>query len=247
MNELWEELKPHLNEGMNTTMIYRWVSQYLREHSEGLAARYSLKKAIMEMGPSGYPFEKLVSKVLEKEGFKTQTSQVLNGICVNHEVDVVAKKDNRIQYIECKYHNKRDVNCDVKVPLYIHSRFNDLVAFARHQGIHNEMESWIYTNTGFTEDAIQYATCSKLHLVAWNYPKNNGLNDRLDRLKIYPITCLTTISSDEKALLMGKDIILVQELLSNMRVLRNFSLTQERRHRIMNECLHLTEENHGKK
>ena len=236
MNELWEELKPHLNEGMNTTMIYRWVSQYLREHSEGLAARYSLKKAIMEMGPSGYPFEKLVSKVLDKEDFRTQTSQILNGICVNHEVDVVAQKENRIQYIECKYHNKRDVNCDVKVPLYIHSRFNDLVAFARQQGIQKEYESWIYTNTGFTEDAIQYATCSKLHLVAWNYPKNNGLNDRLDRLKIYPITCLTTLTQIEKDKLLILDCITVKDLVANSSILNKIELSHNRIKNVLKEA-----------
>ena len=49
-------------DGMTTHMIYQWVYNYLREHTDSLAARYKLKKAFMELGPSGYPFEQLVSK-----------------------------------------------------------------------------------------------------------------------------------------------------------------------------------------
>ena len=45
----------------------------------------------MELGPSGFPFEKLVGKILEQEGFETRVGVIVQGNCVQHEVDVIAR------------------------------------------------------------------------------------------------------------------------------------------------------------
>jgi hypothetical protein len=244
---MWQEIQPKLMDGMTTHMIYQWVYNYLREHTDSLAARYKLKKAFMELGPSGYPFEQFVSKILEKDHFKVQTSIILQGHCVQHEVDVIADKGNVRRFIECKYHNKAEINCDVKIPLYIHSRFNDLVleATKRIENKTIKFESWIYTNTAFSIDAIQYAQCNGIHLVGWNFPLHKGLNQVVDFLKLYPITCLTTITDDEKRVLLDKNIVLVEEILDKSKVLRPLSLSEQRRNKIMNECLSLTQRHHA--
>ncbi len=122
-----DEVNDLLYEGIPTGKIYRKAYEMLRKRSRSKAARYKLKKAIMELGPSGYPFERFVGAILEQQGFRSEVGVVVAGKCVTHEIDVMASKNSKLILVECKFHNRPGVKCDVKVPLYIHSRFRDVV------------------------------------------------------------------------------------------------------------------------
>lgn len=77
--------------------------------------------------------------------------------------------------VECKFHSSRDTKSDVKVPLYIHSRFDDIRKELSRQNPGGKMsfEGWLVTNTRFTEDAIRFGRCAGLHLVSWDYPEQS--------------------------------------------------------------------------
>ena len=64
--------------------------------------------------------------------------------------------------VECKFHAGRDANSDVKVPMYIFSRFNDLKEKKYPIFSNRDMISkcWIVTNNRFTSDAVNFAKCS---------------------------------------------------------------------------------------
>lgn len=121
-----DEIKALLYDGISTKEIYKMVFTLLRKSSRPTAARYKLKKAIYELGPSGFPFEKFIEEILKYEGFQTQINSIVKGHCVNHEVDVIAEKNEQHFMVECKFHNTQGIICNVKIPLYIHSRFQDL-------------------------------------------------------------------------------------------------------------------------
>ena len=80
----------------------------------------------MELGPSGFPFEKFVAAIIKEEGYQTEVGVIVQGACVTHEVDVVATTDHQHIMVECKYHNQQGRVNDVKIPLYIQSRFLDI-------------------------------------------------------------------------------------------------------------------------
>ena len=52
--------------------------------------------------------------------------EIVKGHCVNHEIDVIAEKEDYRFMIECKFRNLPGTNCDVKIPLYIQARFKDV-------------------------------------------------------------------------------------------------------------------------
>src|ERR1700685_1354929 len=53
-----------LHPGIMTEEIYRHAFQMLREHEEKpVAARYSMKRAVFALGPSGFPFERFLAEV----------------------------------------------------------------------------------------------------------------------------------------------------------------------------------------
>lgn len=232
-----ETIEKELYDGISTKKIYKMAFQLLKKVSNFHAAKYNLRAAIMALGPAGFYFEKFIAKVFEIEGFQTLINQTLNGKCVSHELDVVLKKDTKISMVECKFHNSQDAKTDVKVPMYILSRFNDLnkndyFLFNQSSKI---SKCKIVTNNRFTEDAIQFGTCSGLELLSWNYPVGNSLKDLVDTYHIYPITALTTLTLSEKDKLLIRDIITVRDLLENKDCLTKIDLSQNRIKNILKE------------
>ena len=191
------------------------------------------------MGPEGFVFEKYIAKILMEYGFVAEVGQILNGRCVNHEVDIIAEKENQVCMIECKYHNSRGTKSDIKTALYIHSRFLDLEKAYRKKDINNNthFEAWLVTNTKCTSDAIKYAGCVGLKILAWHYPEVENLEYFIETKKLYPISILSTITERQRDILFDSNIILAKELGSyKMDSLAELiSVRQSRASKILNE------------
>lgn len=211
-----DSLLPRVVPGLSTRKLYRMAFGMLRKRSKPTAARYRLKRGILDLGPSGFPFERFVARILEHDGYGAEVGLTVQGRCVAHEVDVVADKGSQRFLVECKYHNTQGRVCDVKVPLYIQARFLD-VAEHWHALPGNgarELQGWLVTNTRFTSDALQYGQCAGLRMVSWDHPAKGSLRDRIDRSGLYPLTCLSTITQAEKERLLEQGLVLARELLS---------------------------------
>ena len=236
-----DAIEKEIYEGISTKQIYKMAFGLLKKASNSHAARYNLKEAIRLLGPAGFFFEKYIARLFSSENYQAVTNFILQGKCVSHEIDVLIKKDNTIAMIECKFHMGKDANSDVKVPMYILSRFNDLkdnrhTIFTRNDTV---SKCWIVTNNRFTTDAIAFAKCSKLNLLSWNYPDNNNLKTKNDTNYLYPITCLTTLSLAEKDKLLVLDVILVKELINNSECLEKIGLSSNRIKNVLKEASEL--------
>jgi len=224
------EIAKQLYEGISTKRIHELAFDLLKENAGHLAAKYHLKQAIMELGPSGYPFEKYIGEILRCQGYGVKIGVTIKGQCVQHEIDVLAQLGQLQVMIECKYHNLPGIVCDVKIPLYIQSRFKDLEAQWKkfpEQGI-NQYQGWVVTNTRFSNDAMQYGLCVGLKLIGWDSPGKGSLKDQIDSLGLYPITCLTSLTKEEKQNLLDKKIVLCQELYYNPKILEQTGVNPSR-------------------
>tara|TARA_A100000171_G_scaffold51234_1_gene64973 strand:- start:1664 stop:2506 length:843 start_codon:yes stop_codon:yes gene_type:complete len=237
IQEIVEQVENKIYEGITTKKIYQMAFKILKGKSRVSASKYKLKKALMELGPSGFPFEKLVGKLLAHEGFSTQVGVIVQGNCVQHEIDVIAQKDNQHYMIECKYHSDQGRTCNVKIPLYIQSRFLDVKAKWEHQKGHETKlhKGGVYTNTRFTTDAVQYGKCVGLLLTSWDYPMGNGLKDRIDKLGLHPLTALTTLTKAEKTKLLDTGIVLCKELHKKPALLEQIGIDKKRHKKILED------------
>lgn len=200
IHQIIDTVSDELYLGISTKEIYNRAYTLLKKKKSVFASKYKLKRAIYELGPTGFPFEKFVAAILEYSGYTTEVDKIMSGICVSHEIDVFAEKKEKISIIECKFHGEEGRNCNVKVPLYINSRYMDVKAYWNSEVKKKQFESgWVVTNTRFTSDAIQYGKCVGLYLLSWDYPKNNGLKERIDRLGLYPITVCSLLTDREKS------------------------------------------------
>lgn len=241
IQDVAQQVLGQVEEGMSTKIIYQMAFKMLKSRSRVSASKYKLKKALMELGPSGYPFEKLVGEILTSEGFNTEVGVIVQGNCVSHEVDVIAEKGNDHYMIECKYHSDQGRFCNVRTPLYIQSRFLDVkIQWERQQDHETKFhQGGLYTNTRFTTDAIQYGTCVGLMLVSWDYPRQNGLKERIDKAGLYPLTALTTLTKAEKTRLLDMGIVLCKEILENPTLLEQTGISQSRHHKILEDSREL--------
>lgn len=215
-----------LYDGIPTQKIYREAFRKLKKESKRSAGHYKLKEAIRELGPTGYPFEKFVAELLYRMGYQTEVGVTIEGECVSHEIDVIAIRDNDYFMIECKFHNRKENTCNVKVPLYIQSRFLDLKKNWLNKPEHEDRNhrGWIVTNTRFTSDAERYGECVGLKLLSWDYPKNNGLKDLITRVGLYPVTSLSSLNKQEKEMLLDMDVIFCSQLYENPELLEKIGI-----------------------
>ena len=237
VQQIVEQVESQLYDGITTKTIYQMAFKMLKNKARVNASKYKLKKAIMELGPSGFPFEKFVGKILEMEGFSTNVGVIVQGNCVQHEVDVIAQKGDKHYMIECKYHSDQGRFCNVKIPLYIHSRFLDVEKQWEQQKGHEAKlhKGGVYTNTRFTTDAIQYGKCVGMLMTSWDYPRGNGLKDRIDKWGLHPLTALTTITKAEKTKLLDEGIVLCKELHESPKLLEKIGIDIKRHKKILED------------
>lgn len=242
VDDILNKIGKEIYEGISTKEIYKRAFSLLKKEANSHAARYNLRAALQLLGPAGFFFEKYIARLFAAEGYVTVTNLILKGKCVSHEIDVLAKKDNTIVMIECKFHSRREATSDVKVPLYVLSRFSDLkekqhVIFSLKDTV---SKCWIATNNRFTSDAIDFAKCSGLNLLSWDYPKDNNLKTKNDIDCLYPVTCLTTLSIAEKDKLLILDVLLVKELVNNSDKLEKIGLSSNRVKNVLKEARELS-------
>ena len=237
VKNILKDISSKLYPGISTKKIYRLAFNNLRNNPGSLAAKYHLKRAIMELGPSGYPFEKFIGELLKHLGYTVSIGEIVKGNCVSHEIDVIALTNHHHFMIECEYDNQQGIICDVKIRLYIQSRFKDVEAEWVKLPGHSNMihQGWVVTNTKFTEDAITYGNCIGLKLLSWDYPLNKSLKDLIDNLGLYPVTCLTTLTRAEKQKLLEKKVVLCKQVCSDEKVLYDIGMNPHRVKKVMDE------------
>lgn len=217
---------------MSTAKIQKLAIDTLARESKHLAASYSLKRSILELGPAGFHFEKLVAKILEAEGFDVEVGVVLPGRCVSHEVDVIARRKDKTYFVECKFHQSAGKKNDIKTALYIFARNLDLREGKRCPDFDQYL---LVSNTVFTKDAIQYSECVGLGLLGINYPNPETLGTLIQTHGLYPLTTLRTLRKGEKEELLDSGYITCKDLWNNPEVVVKLQRSKANANKVMGE------------
>ena len=226
-----------LHAGIMTEEIYRHAFEMLKsEEKTPVAARYSMKRAVFALGPSGFPFERFLAEVFKGHGWSVSTEVTLMGRCVTHEVDVLMEKDGERVGVEAKFHNDPGGKTDVKDALYVKARYDDLKLAP--QSSSRVTEGCLITNTRFTRNAIRYAQCSNLRIIGWDYPRTRGLLTLIEEARVHPLTCLTTLTDSEKRRFLDKKIVLCKHV-QTPHILKEFGVKPDRIASVVDEAKQL--------
>lgn len=222
--QITEQVAEKVRHGSTTHDIFKKTEKLIRQQSTIAATHYSLKKSLLELGPTGYEFEQFVGRYFESIGFTSYVGITLQGEFVRHEVDVVASKPNYQTYVECKFHNTIGRKNDIKIVLYVKARWDDLKNGPDGKYL---KEFYVATNTVFTSDALKYAEGVGLNLLGVNAPAEEPFLEKIKRHKIYPITSLRRLKRIHCRELLRKNIILCSELLLKRDLLVSMGLRED--------------------
>ncbi|TDA42164.1 MAG: hypothetical protein DSO07_00795 [Thermoproteota archaeon] len=92
--------------------------------------------------------------------------------------------------------------------MYTYMRFLDIKEVRELKGV------ILVTNTKFSDQAIEFSRCYGLDLLGWKYPPGEGLEVKIEKSKMYPITVLSgLISESEIADLIKSGFVSTRDLI----------------------------------
>ena len=202
--------------GIKTFEIFRKVRRMLNREIPKAALRFNLKKAMRELGPTGFPFEKYIGEIFSRQGFKVKLNQNVPGRCLRYEIDFLARKDNLLYIGECKYRNSPEGIVHSDIALSSQARFLDIKSgniLTRNGYDSLQLKSILVTNNRFSKDAIKFSRCAGNELLGWKYPKNEGLEYLIDRQNLYPITTLPSLGRELASVFVARGMMLAEDVL----------------------------------
>lgn len=229
-HQILKDIEVSLSAGVSTKKIYKKALSLLRQKTKIAAGRYRIKDALMELGNSGRPFEIFMGEIFKRLGYTVETGVVIEGKSITHEMDVIATSNGVQHLIECKYSKMQGNYVSIQVPLYVHSRVNDIIALRSTQEIYKGFRfiAGVATNTRFSPDCITYASDYDLKLLSWNYPSGGSLRELIQKERMLPITILSSLSQHEKEYLISRDIVTCAQLVQNNPILHESGLSSKR-------------------
>jgi len=226
-----------LTDGVTTQVIYRRAFTLLRKSEQPIAAKYSLRRALFSLGPTGFPFEDFLARLFEVEGYTTKRRILIQGKCATHEIDIAAYKPDHSFVAEAKFHSRPGIKSDLQVALYSYARYLDLKSHPIcREDVCGIDDLYIITNTKFTHAAVRYTECVGIKLLSWNYPKGNTLQHRIESAGLYPITTLSSLSNTQKATLLELGVILCRDLLKKPDMLKYVGITHIKAEKALEEA-----------
>lgn len=204
INKIIAKVDRILYDGIETKKLFRFVLDEFKKSEPYASSKYDLKNAILRLGKEGYAFEKLVSLILEKQGYSVKLNQIVKGKYIKHEIDVFAIRANEKVMVECKHHAKPWLGTDIQTALYVYARFMDVKKLFT--------VPMLVTNTRFSPQVITYSKGVGLKLMGWKIPRGNSLEYNIEKFKLYPITMLSSLDKMKINCLLNLGIILIREL-----------------------------------
>jgi len=188
--------------------IYKEVEKTRPEYKHA----HDLREAISMMRPKP-DFEYFIGITLSSLGYRVESARILDGRCVEHEIDGVAMKGDEVLMVEVKHHVNPHTYTGLEVILAVHSTLRDLVEGYR-LGLHRYpfTAALVACNTKISQHAERYARCVGIRYMGWRYPRAFALEDLIARYKLYPTTMLRVLKRDQIERLGDRGIVTLKQL-----------------------------------
>lgn len=198
-------------EGITTKKILKLIYFHLSKINPKIRDLINLREALSLLSPK--IFEEFVGVLLREYGYEIERNKILMGKCVEHEIDVIARKDNLTLFVEVKHHKNFHSLIGMEIPMQVNSAYEDIKkGFEMGKHSYNFSSALIVSNSKFSEHAKIYSECVGINCLGWKYPKENSLDKLIERKKLFPVTYIK-IPLKMKEKLFEKRVILLKDLI----------------------------------
>jgi len=207
-----EEIENRAYDGIETKKILQLIFRSLRKHKPVTRHQIDLRKALSLLSPAP-DFERFIQLLLSEHGYEVTPNQIIQGRCVEHEVDAVARKNGKTCIVEVKHHYQYHTPTSLDVSRISRAVFED-VTEAHELGLNNLKIDYalIVCNTKLSEHAKRYADCRGISHIGWSSPPNSDLQTMIEEKKLYPITFLKGLNTETRNKLASNGVILLKQL-----------------------------------
>jgi len=207
--EIANRVEVALEDGSTTHSVYRFVMEEVEKSSTKSASLFGLREGISDLDSES--FELFTFRVLKAHGYECEWNRVIEGASVEHQVDVIAKQNDKTFLVECKRHFNAHRFTGLDIALQNQARLEDLMdGYKQKKHKYNFCCAWIFTNTKLSEHAIRYAEAKNIRTTGWR-SGNFRLENLVESKRIFPITILK-IDLMSKAKLLKERIITIQDV-----------------------------------
>jgi len=207
-----KSVESHIYGGVGTDEILRMIFTLLRRQKPTAKYHIDLRRALGLLR-SKPDFEVFVQVLLSEEGYEVTPNRIVRGRCVEHEVDAIARKNEKTYIVEVKQHSDYHRPTGLDVARIARAVLEDLTegyeAGLSDLKIDNAM---IVCNTRFSEHAKQYAKCRGILHIGWSSPPEYDLETMIREKKAYPITYLRDLKTSTRDRLTSKGIVTLKQL-----------------------------------
>jgi hypothetical protein len=211
--EVAEKVERRLYEGISTAKILQMIFQFMRRHKPIVGNLFDLRKGLSLMLPKP-EFEVFVQVLLAHNGFEVTPNQLLDGRCVEHEVDAIARKNGVTFFVEAKHHASYHTQTGLDESRIARAVLEDVIeGFALGKCDLKIDRAMIVTNTRYSDHALQYGKCRGILQIGWSSPTDHGLRDMIEGNNLLPLSCLRGLNIDGRVRLANFGIVLFEQII----------------------------------
>ncbi|MGM0629296.1 MAG: ATPase [Patescibacteria group bacterium] len=225
-----------LHHDITTKKIYKKAFSELKKIKRSAAISYSLREAVKELGPTGFPFERFVAGVFSELGYETEVGVMMQGMCTEHEIDFLACHDSHNFIAEAKFHNEHGTKSDLQTALYVKARFDDLWESPYLTKDKKPHSVWLITNTKFTRSALEYGECAGINMISWNHPAKGNLQDLIEDSRRHPVTAISSLNKNEKTSLLNNEVVFCRDFVESSSELESYGIHSKKHKKALEEA-----------
>jgi hypothetical protein len=185
---------------------------FMRKKQPSVNHLYDLRKGLSLMTPKP-EFEIFVQILLAHNGFEMSPNKTLDGNCVDHEVDAIAKKDGVTYFVEAKHHFNYHALTGLDESRIARAILEDVIeSYELGKSKQKIDRAMIVTNTKYSEHAMRYGKCRNILQIGWNTPENLSLQDMIEERNLHPLSCLRDLKRDIRDKLVQSGIVLLKQV-----------------------------------
>jgi hypothetical protein len=207
------KIESKIYNGIETKKILKMIFRFLKKHKPSSKYHTDLRMALSLL-KSKPDFEQFIQLLFKEHGHDVLKNQIIKGKCGEHEVDGIAKKNDRTFIIEVKHHFDYHTPIGLDTSRISRAVFED-VTEGFELGLNNFRidSSIIVSNTKLSAHARRYADCRGIKHMCWSSSHEFDLQSMIKEKKLYPITYLKGLKTHVREKLVSIGVLLLKDLI----------------------------------
>ncbi|NLZ29496.1 MAG: restriction endonuclease [Methanomicrobiales archaeon] len=206
------EIEEAVEDGVKTATVLRMIHARASAVRPAVAHRTNLRRALSLIRPMP-DFEEFVRILLREHGYQVETGCILAGLCGEHEVDAIARKNGVTTFVEVKHHRSYHRMTGLDEGRIARAIVEDLQeGFVSGRCAVSIDDALIVCNTKLSDHAKRYAACRGIGHIGWDHPEEQNLKAMIQETRSYPVTIVSRVKPRivtqlaEVGILMAKQV-----------------------------------------